>query len=63
MITTVIQKLTAPRGNTSEASGTGIAMSKDPRAFWRSVLSNTNCWARFSDQIKGVPGAGAAMQI
>ena len=63
MITTVIQKLTAPRGNTSEASGAGIAMSKDPRAFWRSVLSKTNCWTGLSCQIECGSGVGSATQI
>lgn len=57
----VMQILTPPGGNTSEASRAGIAMSKDPRTFWRSVLSNTNCWVRLSDQIKGELGVGAAM--
>ena len=63
MITTVMQKLTAPPGNDNEASRAGIATSKDPRTVWRSVLSNTNCWTGLSCQIKGGPDVGSATQI
>jgi hypothetical protein len=54
---------TAPRGYTSGASRAGIATSKDPRAFWRSILSDPNYWARLSAQINGGPIVGAAMEI
>ena len=62
-----VASLGLPR--TNAAPRAAIAMSQWPEAtpypcaFWRSILSDPNCWARFSDQIKGVPGVGAAMQI